>query len=487
MRTSTSSSSATGAPDIEKSFYQQPKNPEPRSTRGHRAYNRPSVTFVRLTLASLLFVVGGSFPVTLHAEPSSASDAKKEAETRFFHGLSLFKAGDWEGALAEFSASRALHPTRTATKNAALSLRKLGRHVEALETFEELLRQFPDLPAEERELVAREIDELQTLVGVIEIRIDPDGAKVSLDGVEREATPLYRSIRVLPGRHDVHAEKEGFEPFREHVDVAAGQRVALRASLRAIAPSAVAPAPVIAPPPAARAPETDVSRGPILEIVLGAALSSTLGGLGDTACHDHCEESPVLGILFAARASYELRRAFSLGLEGGYLSGTQLSERGEARVSLRPGGDHYPAVLSVKRNLDGALIGPTAALRFGDRWPITLRFGAGLLLGVIQERRAGVHLLPNGDKLYPRTETLPAHQVYVSPEVRAGYRASKHFEASVGVRALVLFGVSNPRWMNTDQMLASTNPEAVYEYPRSPLLAQAIAFLAPSLGATYTF
>ena len=88
-------------------------------------------------------------------------DAKKRAAEALVRGTKLFKQGEYEQALAEFRRSRGLYPARGNTLNAALALRELGRYDEALDLFETLLRDYPDIPDREREQVERALTSLR--------------------------------------------------------------------------------------------------------------------------------------------------------------------------------------------------------------------------------------------------------------------------------------------------------------------------------------
>jgi hypothetical protein len=65
----------------------------------------------------------------------------------------------WEPALAEFLRSRALFPTRANTQNSAVALEHLNRFDEALDMFETLVREYPNLP--DRTQVDQEIKRLR--------------------------------------------------------------------------------------------------------------------------------------------------------------------------------------------------------------------------------------------------------------------------------------------------------------------------------------
>ena len=166
-------------------------------------------------------------------EPAAA-DAKErargQAQDRFFRGLELFEAQQWDAALAEFLESRRLHPTRAATRNAGLCLRNLHRYAEAFELFDQALRAFgAAMPDDERAAAARELDELAAFVGTIEIQSAEAGATILVDGEERGQTPAP-PLRVSAGTHLVQLHKTGFFPAAETVTVAG------RASARATLP-----------------------------------------------------------------------------------------------------------------------------------------------------------------------------------------------------------------------------------------------------------
>jgi PEGA domain len=164
-----------------------------------------------------------------------ASDPKAEAVARFEKGLSLFDAGAWSAALAEFLEARRLHPLRNAAFNAALCLENLRRYDEAAEMLETLLRASGDqMPADARERAQRKLVELRAFVGSIEVEGSEPGAVISIDGQVRGEYPLLAPLRVPLGSHEVRVFKEGFEPFADRLDVPGGRSVRVAAPLRAL-------------------------------------------------------------------------------------------------------------------------------------------------------------------------------------------------------------------------------------------------------------
>lgn len=172
------------------------------------------------------------------AETEEVSEAvKQEARDHFLKGLALLREEAWGPALAEFMLSRDLFPTRAATNNAAISLRRLQRYDEALDMFEALLREFPNLPANERTAAQRAIVELKGLVGTVEIIGAEPGATISIGGQTRGEYPPVTPLRVPAGTHIVRVFKEGFEAFEGRAEVAGGLTVTLEAPMRKLSQS----------------------------------------------------------------------------------------------------------------------------------------------------------------------------------------------------------------------------------------------------------
>ncbi|WP_437972179.1 PEGA domain-containing protein [Sorangium sp. So ce260] len=156
---------------------------------------------------------------------------RQKALLHFEKGFALLNEGAWSPGLSELLLSRKLFPTRIATYNAAVALRKLQRYDEALDMFETYLRDFP-VSAEEREEAMRQIAELRTLVGTIELVGAETGAVISIDGQDRGQYPPIRPVRVPAGNHMLRVFKEGYDPFVTRVDVAGGQTKNVPVTLR---------------------------------------------------------------------------------------------------------------------------------------------------------------------------------------------------------------------------------------------------------------
>ncbi len=177
-------------------------------------------------------------PAPEDAERGGPDPANRaEAEERFKRGLELLKEEAWTAALAEFARSRELYPTRTATNNAAVCLRKLKRFDEALDMYETVLREFPNMPADKKEAAQKEVAELRQLVGTIDITGAVPGASIVVDGKPRADYPIIDPLRVSAGTHSVRIFKQGFQAYETAVEVAGGQTAKVEAKMPALVAS----------------------------------------------------------------------------------------------------------------------------------------------------------------------------------------------------------------------------------------------------------
>jgi len=172
-------------------------------------------------------------------DEKAAPDPQKraDAESSFKRGLDLLAQDAWQAALAEFLRSRELFPTRTATNNAAFCMRKLNRFDEALDMYEALLREYPDVSQDKKEAAQKEVAELRGLVGTIDVVDAEPGSSIVVDGRPRPDYPLIDPLRVSAGTHTVRLFREGFRPFETRIDVAGGQTVRITAKMAALAAS----------------------------------------------------------------------------------------------------------------------------------------------------------------------------------------------------------------------------------------------------------
>lgn len=168
-------------------------------------------------------------PAAAHALASGSTDKKAEAEAHLNKGNELFDRGDFGAALAEFLLARRLHPLWKATYNAGIGLEKLRRYDEALDMFEDVLRESGEaMPASNKETAQRKVTRLREFVGTIEVVGAEPGAAIVVDGRYHGSFPLPGPLRVGSSRHVVRAYKEGFDPLEATVEVQGKQNIVAR-------------------------------------------------------------------------------------------------------------------------------------------------------------------------------------------------------------------------------------------------------------------
>jgi hypothetical protein len=152
--------------------------------------------------------------------PADAS-AKDEARRRFDRGLSLYNAGDLNGALAEFRHVYRLTAHLIVLYNLALVHAGLGNAAQAVEALEKL--QSPaaraELGAERAERARKTYEEQLLRVGSLEIKSSADGAQIQIDGIDVAKTPAP-PLRVTAGTHVVSLSAPRHEPRHVGVTVA---------------------------------------------------------------------------------------------------------------------------------------------------------------------------------------------------------------------------------------------------------------------------
>lgn len=423
-------------------------------------------------------------PISLAAPPEGAAPASNreaEARARFEKGIELLEHKAWADALAEFLASRQLYPRATTTTNAVVCLEKLGRYDEALDLLEVMLREFPDLAADKRLAAETEEADLAKRVGAIALDEAEPGAAIVIDGRDRGASPAQGPLRVPAGGHVVRVSKEGFLPFEARVEVAAEQTTHLVVHLHA------PPVPVRIPVPLV--PPVSVSRRLPLSLEVDGAplLVPSFGGDVVKSCTGGCSRSLGLGGYGVVRGGYTILPHLAFGLAAGYLAaGQTLTGR---NTSLKPVGLLLPSFGTAADTLalHGVLAGAWASLRFGERYFVDLRLGAGAVLGWIGDVRTGTFHSSAGVS-YSIGPTGPAAFVpffHLAPEVRVGLRMTDHLELVVGVEVLVLFGSSRSVWGQTHPVNAGVDGTATFA--DESLVGPVVLALAPGLGARYRF
>lgn len=148
--------------------------------------------------------------LALAGSVAAAQGDVKAAKTAFAKGSALFDKGDFVPAAEAFREANRLNPSWKLYYNIGQAEAAAKRYGLALEAFEKYLAEGGDEVALERnDEVLAEIKRLRELVGALDIRA-PEGAAVSIDGIESGTAPLPGTIKVAAGSdHTIRAEKDG--------------------------------------------------------------------------------------------------------------------------------------------------------------------------------------------------------------------------------------------------------------------------------------
>ncbi|MEM6786662.1 MAG: PEGA domain-containing protein [Myxococcota bacterium] len=545
-------------------------------------------------------------------EDEVSPERKREARRRFGRGLELLREEAWAPALAEFLRSRALFPTRVATNNAAVALRRLQRYDEALDMYETLLRDF-QVSEVDRKAAQEQIATLRQRVGTIDIVGAEPGAAIVIGGLERGEFPPVKALRVPAGDHVVRLYKEGYERFEARIDVAGGEiarveatMVALTASgrLRVVEPTGKAVTVVVdnvavgltpwegdlavgdhvvrlvgpgklgsqparasvtrrgrtvlrlraeplaaqlrvEPTPAGAAVFIDgvevgngawlgrlkdgrhrvVVKAPgfldatrsltlepgvrrrldvelerdddapmwrkparwVFDGSMGFVAVPSFGGALAETCAEGCREGTGLGGMAMLQANYELGSGLGFGIEAGYVLASQAVTGRTAELSPIGFSDPTIGTANDDLRLQAFLAGGTLGYHLGDRVPVVLRLGAGILVGEVRDQRQGTFATRRGSTFntFPVVAFPRATYFYVDPMARVGYRFADHFEISAFVRALLWVNLETPRFDDTLEVAADT--DGIGTFVADDVMGSFIVGAVPGVNLRYDF
>jgi hypothetical protein len=212
------------------------------------------------TLAAALVGLGllqAAAPASAQQGASGTEAGARGAAAHFRRGVSLYKDGDYGGALVEFRRAYDSSPNYRVLYDIGQALYQLQRYAEALTAFEAYLTQGgSQIGAARRASVEGDLKTLHARVGHVAITVDEPGADVLVDDHSVGTSPLAEPVLVSVGHRKIAASKAGRPPVMRFVDIAAGDMV--KVSLEVAEPPP--PPPVVTTVPAPPPPVTTVAR-----------------------------------------------------------------------------------------------------------------------------------------------------------------------------------------------------------------------------------
>lgn len=161
---------------------------------------------------------------------SKAVELLGSGDKKLARGQKLYEKGDiekalaeYEGALADYQGAYEAFPDPKIYFPIAQAEQRLGRFVDALQHYQQLLEEGKDVPGQLKTQVQRELIEVKKNLAAVVIETQPEGALVLIDGSQVAKTPMDQPVFVEPGAHALTVKLEGFKTIDRKVDLAMGK------------------------------------------------------------------------------------------------------------------------------------------------------------------------------------------------------------------------------------------------------------------------
>ncbi len=169
--------------------------------------------------------------VTTHAQ---TEQERAQARAAFQAGVEAYAAERFEESLRSFQEAYRIAPHPAVRVNMANCYEQLHRPVEAIFHFERFLVEAEEVSPEQRREVRQALRRLRRQVGELFIRVQPEGASVTIDGNDTRRAPILDAIRLPAGPHEIEFRMQGFRTVVRRVNVQGGERNEVRVALVAL-------------------------------------------------------------------------------------------------------------------------------------------------------------------------------------------------------------------------------------------------------------
>lgn len=193
------------------------------------------IAAMRLRAAALVLLV--LVPALARAQPDAVRKKKArellvEGDKKLKRGDQLLKRGKMEDAFAEFElalvdyqAAFESYPDPQIYFPIAQAEHRLGRFVEALQHYQQLLAEGRNITPALQGTVEKELQEIKKNLASVVLDVKQDGAVILIDGREAARTPTAAPIWVEPGQHTYAVTAKGFTPVEGKMDLLPGKEL----------------------------------------------------------------------------------------------------------------------------------------------------------------------------------------------------------------------------------------------------------------------
>jgi hypothetical protein len=187
-------------------------------------------------LCSLLLVFA-TFQVSTLAW--AEDDPRTLSRGHFDQGVEAYNDRRFQEAVRHFEEAYRISPTYEVLYNIAQVNAALGRAVDAVDAYERYLAEGGTaLTEDRREQVEKEIEHQLELIGSLSLRVQPDGARVLIDGKPVGQTPLPKPVRLTAGDHTMVVLLKGYDSAERDLHVLPKSQVELEVTLTPVPASA---------------------------------------------------------------------------------------------------------------------------------------------------------------------------------------------------------------------------------------------------------
>jgi hypothetical protein len=193
---------------------------------------RPSFRASRLLRSGV--VVAAMLAMQSTLVPASAFAQAPDAKASLANGNKAAGAKDWAKAATEFDASNRAAPSGDALEGLANAHYQQKHDAEAYGAYDDWLKTYGAKanPAKKKAAETR-LQELAGRTGLLAFDTTESGATITVDDKPMGTTPLAAPLRLAAGPHRVRVTKDGFQPFDQAPNVAAGATSTVQIKLEA--------------------------------------------------------------------------------------------------------------------------------------------------------------------------------------------------------------------------------------------------------------
>ncbi len=164
-------------------------------------------TLLRLVLGTLIGAAA-LVPEAALTQDVDENSPRLLARKYYQEGKALYDEGKYVEALKSFEAAYDTQPHPVVLKSVAECKFQLGDIIGAITIFEQFMA---DPESKGKDSVRDRLEELEAMLGILEVTTVPDGAKVAIDGnATGETTPA--KFKLPRGKHELKLELKGFDP-----------------------------------------------------------------------------------------------------------------------------------------------------------------------------------------------------------------------------------------------------------------------------------